>query len=185
MVLAPASRACCRTAATSGVFAMLDSSRTTRSPERNAIARSAGLVLPSASRCCAARNDATLRASKPTAASSSVAICAVANPNARCCRPSHNSGSVHAFATAPTTRVFPVPAGPTSDCTYAPDVIMPSTAVAWSGPSVNPVSANDAVKNPANSASVAVAPRSTAASKMARSDVRWSLDANRSVVGRW
>ena len=56
--------------------------------------------------------------------------------------PPHRAGSCHAFASAPTTNDFPVPAGPTSVSTFTPEVRMPRTAAAWSAPSSIPDSAN-------------------------------------------
>ena len=68
------------------------------------------------------------------------------------CSPSQRAGSAQACAIAPTTNDFPVPAGPTSDSTLAPEVSTPRTAAAWSAPSSIPDSPNSSRNAAASSA---------------------------------
>ncbi len=59
-----------------------------------------------------------------------MAFSVVANPTTRRCCPSHRVGSCQAWASTPVTNDFPVPAGPTSDSTHAPEPRTPRTAAA-------------------------------------------------------
>jgi len=103
-----------------------------------------------------------------------VAICEVARPNTRRDVPPEvvslcGAGSVQPWAIAPTTNDFPVPAGPTSDSTRAPEVSTPWTTAAWSTPSSTPEARRPSRNQAATGCGSAAAPLPAVAATRVRS----------------
>jgi hypothetical protein len=112
----------------SGVLAMADSSTTTRSPVRRRQRLSSPWAAPVTSRSWVASQRAMLRAFRPSPARTSVAIWDAARPITRQGRPARRAGSCQALARTPSTKLLPVPAGPTRVSTRAPELRIPRTA---------------------------------------------------------